>query len=90
MKNLMLDIPVTLSVEVGKKKFSIKEFLLLQQGTLITLDTKVQEPIKFYINGKLYGLCEIVAIAQNDNLNKEKYGIKIIKIFTPQELLKIY
>lgn len=86
----MLDIPVTLSVEVGKKKFSIKEFLLLQQGTLITLDTKVQEPIKFYINGKLYGLCEIVAIAQNDNLNKEKYGIKIIKIFTPQELLKIY
>ncbi len=89
MSNIALDIPVTITVEVGRVKLPIKEFLMLQQGSLVTLNNKAKEPLSFYVNGKLYGLCEVVAISNESNPSKEKYGIKILKIFSREELLKM-
>lgn len=67
------DIQVTLTVELGKAKMSIRDLLKLMPGSIINLDTEVGIPLKFYINGKYMGLCEIVTI-------NDKYGMRIIEI----------
>lgn len=77
------DVAITITVELGKTKMPIKEFLRLQQGSIVTLNTKDKEPLKFYANGRLLGLCEIVTLPPNH----EKYGIRILKLYTKEELL---
>lgn len=74
-RTLIDDIEVTISVELGKNKISIKELIKLMPGSIVNLDSLSQKPLKFYANGKLMGLCEIVVV-------NNKYGFRITEIYT--------
>lgn len=78
------DVGITITVELGRTKMPIKDLLSLQQGSIVGLNTKEGEPLKFYANGRLLGLCEIVTLAPKH----EKYGIRVLKLFTKEDLLK--
>ncbi|MCQ3828357.1 flagellar motor switch protein FliN [Microbulbifer elongatus] len=75
---MVMDIPVKLSVELGRTRITIKQLLELAQGSVIELDGLAGEPMDILINGYLVAQGEVVVI-------EEKYGIRITEIVTPQE-----
>ncbi|MWN06675.1 flagellar motor switch protein FliN [Gilliamella sp. Pas-s95] len=79
--NLILDIPVNLSVELGRTKMAIKDLLNLTQGSVIALDGQVGEPLDILINGYLIAQGEIVVVGDN-------YGVRITDIITPAERVR--
>jgi flagellar motor switch protein FliN/FliY len=72
---LIKDIKVEITVEIGRKKITIKELLSINQGSIVELETKTDEPLKFFVNGKLFGTCEIVQMPNN------KIGMRVLQIF---------
>lgn len=68
------DIEVTITVELGRNKLPIKDLLKLMPGSIAYLDQPVSEHLKFFANGKLIGLCELVVVNQ-------KYGLRVVEIF---------
>lgn len=74
----LLDIPVEISVEVGKSKVTIGELLSLAKNAIIELDKLAEDPVDIYVNSKLIGKGEIVV--SNDRL-----GVRILEIVTPKE-----
>ncbi|KFA58365.1 flagellar motor switch protein FliN [Gilliamella sp. Choc4-2] len=79
--NLILDIPVNLSVELGRTKMAIKDLLNLTQGSIIALDGQAGEPLDILINGYLIAQGEIVVVGDN-------YGVRIMDIITPSERVR--
>ncbi|SCC23733.1 flagellar motor switch protein FliN [Gilliamella intestini] len=79
--NLILDIPVNLSVELGRTKMTIKDLLNLTQGSVIALDGQIGEPLDILINGYLIAQGEIVVVGDN-------YGVRITDIITPAERVR--
>ena len=79
--NLILDIPIALSVELGRTKMAIKDLLNLTQGSVIALDGLAGEPLDILINGYLIAQGEIVVVGDN-------YGIRITDIITPSERVR--
>ncbi|OTQ80586.1 flagellar motor switch protein FliN [Gilliamella apis] len=79
--NLILDIPVNLSVELGRTKMAIKDLLNLTQGSVIALDGLAGEPLDILINGYLIAQGEIVVVGDN-------YGVRITDIITPSERVR--
>lgn len=79
--NLILDIPVDLSVELGRTKIAIKDLLNLTQGSVIALDGLAGEPLDILINGYLIAQGEIVVVGDN-------YGVRITDIITPSERVR--
>lgn len=75
---LILDVPLDVSVELGKTRKSIKEVLELQQGSIIQLDKMAGEPVDLIVNGKLIARGEVVVIDEN-------YGIRITAIISPMD-----
>lgn len=75
------DIQVTISVELGRVKLSIRELLKLVQGSILSLDKMVGEPLDFYVNNKLFGACEIVQV-------NDKLGMRIIEIYSKEKTAK--
>ena len=73
---LILDVPLDVSVELGKARKSIKDVLELQQGSIIQLDKMAGEPVDLIVNGKLIARGEVVVIDEN-------YGIRITAIISP-------
>ena len=71
--SLIKDIPVTISVELGRKRMGINDVLHLSPGAIITLQRQINEPIDLFVNDKLIGHGEIVAI---DNY----FGVRITNI----------
>lgn len=71
--DLILDIPVSLSVELGRTQMKVKEVMALSPGTVIELEKAVEEPVDLYVNGKLVGRGEVVVV--DDSL-----GIKITQV----------
>ncbi|MFZ5806706.1 MAG: flagellar motor switch protein FliN [Verrucomicrobiota bacterium] len=71
--DLILDIPVSLSVELGRTQMKVKEVMALMPGTVIELEKPVEEPVDLYVNGKLVGRGEVVVV---DN----SLGIKITQV----------
>jgi len=71
--SLIEDVPVTLSVVLGKRKMSLKEILELEQNQIITLNKYVDEPVDIYVNDKFFGYGEIV-------VENNKVGIRILSI----------
>ena len=69
------DIKVEITVILGSKKMSIHDIMKTNHGSIIELNTKVDEPLVFCVNGKRFGTCEIV------KLPNEKLGMKIVEIF---------
>ncbi|MGE5417126.1 MAG: flagellar motor switch phosphatase FliY [Acidobacteriota bacterium] len=78
--DLILDVPLDLSVELGKTKKSIKEILEMGPGSIIQLDKLAGEPVDLLVNGKLIAKGEVVVI-------DESYGIRITAIVSPMDRL---
>jgi flagellar motor switch protein FliN len=75
---LILDVPLQVSVELGKARKTIKEILELGPGSVIELDRLAGEPVDMIVNGKLIAKCEVVVI-------NETFGIRITDIIQPSE-----
>ncbi|MCG6656252.1 flagellar motor switch protein FliN [Halomonas campisalis] len=76
--DMIMDIPVKLTVELGRTKLTIKQLLELAQGSVIELDGLAGEPMDILINGYLIAQGEVVVV-------DDKYGIRITEIITPSE-----
>ncbi|MFG6176426.1 flagellar motor switch protein FliN [Halomonas sp. THAF12] len=75
---MIMDIPVKLTVELGRTKLTIKQLLELAQGSVIELEGLAGEPMDILINGYLIAQGEVVVV-------DDKYGIRITEIITPSE-----
>ncbi len=78
---LVMDIPVTLSVELGRTKIQIRELLQLAQGSVVDLDRLAGEPMDVLVNGFLIARGEVVLV-------NDKFGIRLTDIISPTERAK--
>ncbi len=78
---MILDIPVQLTVELGRTKTPIKNLLQLAQGSVIELDGLAGEPMDVLVNGCLIAQGEVVVV-------NDKFGIRLTDIITPSERLR--
>ncbi len=76
--SMVLDIPITVSVELGRTRMMVKELLQLGQGTVVELDKLAGEPMEILVNGRLIARGEAVVV-------NEKFGIKLTDIVSPSE-----
>ena len=79
--NMVLDIPVQLSVELGRTKVPIKHILQLGQGSVVELDALAGEPMGVLVNGYLSAQGEVVVV-------NDKFGIRLTDVVTPSERLR--
>lgn len=79
--NAILDIPISLSVEIGQTKISIRNLLQLNQGSVVELDRLAGEPLDVMVNNTLVAHGEIVVI-------NEKYGIRLTDVINALERVK--
>ncbi len=79
--SMVLDIPVQLSVELGRTKVPIKYILQLAQGSVVELDALAGEPMDVLVNGYLIAQGEVVVV-------NDKFGIRLTDIVTPSERLR--
>lgn len=77
----VLDIPVLLSVELGRTKVPIKHILQLGQGSVVELDALAGEPMDVLVNGYLIAQGEVVVV-------NDKFGIRLTDVVTPSERLR--
>ncbi|MFT5133766.1 MAG: flagellar motor switch protein FliN/FliY [Gammaproteobacteria bacterium] len=77
----ILDIPISLSVEIGQTKISIRNLLQLNQGSVVELDRLAGEPLDVMVNNTLVAHGEIVVI-------NEKYGIRLTDVISALERVK--
>ena len=78
---MVLDIPVQLSVELGRTRVSIKHILQLGQGSVVELDALAGEPMDVLVNGYLIAQGEVVVV-------NDKFGIRLTDVVTPSERLR--
>lgn len=76
--DVIMEIPVTLSVELGRTRLTIRELLDLAKGSVVELEGLAGEPMNILINGYLIAQGEVVVV-------EDKYGIRITDIITPSE-----
>ncbi|XAH23029.1 flagellar motor switch protein FliN [Xylophilus sp. GW821-FHT01B05] len=79
--NRVLDIPVQLSVELGRTRVPIKYILQLAQGSVVELDALAGEPMDVLVNGYLIAQGEVVVV-------NDKFGIRLTDVVTPSERLR--
>lgn len=79
--DVILDIPVTLAMEVGTTNISIRNLLQLNQGSVIELDRLAGEPLDVLVNGTLIAHGEVVVV-------NEKFGIRLTDVISPAERIK--
>ncbi len=79
--NMILDIPVQLTVELGRTKIPIKNILQLAQGSVVELDALAGEPMDVLVNGYLIAQGEVVVV-------NDKFGIRLTDIVTPSERMR--
>ncbi|WP_295460628.1 flagellar motor switch protein FliN [uncultured Pseudomonas sp.] len=79
--DVILDIPVTISMEVGHTDISIRNLLQLNQGSVIELDRLAGEPLDVLVNGTLIAHGEVVVV-------NEKFGIRLTDVISPTERIK--
>jgi flagellar motor switch protein FliN/FliY len=79
--DLILDIPVQLTVELGRTKIPIRHILQLAQGSVVELDGLAGEPMDVLVNGCLIAQGEVVVV-------DEKFGIRLTDIITPSERIR--
>ena len=77
----VLDIPVTLSMEIGRTRISIRNLLQLNQGSVVELERLAGEPLDVMVNGTLIAQGEVVVV-------NEKFGIRLTDIITPSERMR--
>jgi len=79
--NMILDIPVQLTVELGRTRIPIKNILQLAQGSVVELDAMAGEPMDVLVNGFLIAQGEVVVV-------NDKFGIRLTDIVTPSERMR--
>ena len=79
--DMVLDIPVQLTVELGRTRIPIKHILQLAQGSVIELDALAGEPMDVLVNGFLIAQGEVVVV-------NDKFGIRLTDIVTPSERMR--
>lgn len=77
----ILDVPVTLSMEVGRTRIPIRNLLQLNQGSIVELDREAGEPLDVYVNGTLIAHGEVVVV-------NEKFGIRLTDVISPAERIR--
>lgn len=78
---LILDIPVAITVEIGRTKMTIRNLLQLNQGGIIALDRLAGEPLDVLVNGTLVAHGEVVVV-------NEKFGVRLTDIVSKAERIK--
>lgn len=78
---VILDVPVTLSLEVGRSRISIRNLLQLNQGSVVELDRAAGEPLDVFVNGTLVAHGEVVVV-------NEKFGIRLTDVISPAERIR--
>jgi flagellar motor switch protein FliN/FliY len=79
--DVILDVPVTLSMEVGRTRIPIRNLLQLNQGSVVELDRAAGEPLDVFVNGTLIAHGEVVVI-------NERFGIRLTDVVSPAERLR--
>ena len=78
---IILDIPVTISMEIGRTQISIRNLLQLNQGSVVELDRLAGEPMDVRVNGTLVAHGEVVVV-------NEKFGIRLTDVISPADRVK--
>lgn len=79
--DFILDIPLKVSVELGRTQIMVKDLLQLGQGSVLELDKLAGEPLEILVNGKLVARGEVVVV-------NEKFGIRLTDIISPIERIE--
>ena len=79
--DVILDIPVTVGMEIGRTQLSIRNLLQLNQGSIVELDRLAGEPIDVLVNGTLVAHGEVVVV-------NEKFGIRLTDVVSPADRIK--
>jgi flagellar motor switch protein FliN/FliY len=79
--DFILDIPLDLSVELGRTKMLVNDLLQLGQGSIVELNKIAGEPLEIFINRKLVARGEVVVV-------NEKFGVRLTDIVSPMERVK--
>jgi flagellar motor switch protein FliN/FliY len=79
--DVILDVPVTLSLEVGRTRLPIRSLLQLNQGSVVELERAAGEPLDVYVNGTLVAHGEVVVV-------NEKFGIRLTDVVSPAERIR--
>jgi len=78
---MILDVPVTLSLEIGRTKMPIRTLLQLNQGSVIELERGAGEPLDVYVNGTLIAHGEVVVI-------NDRFGMRLTDVVSPSERIR--
>ena len=79
--DVILDVPVTLALEVGRTRMTIRDLLRLNQGSVVELDRPADEPMDVLVNGTLVAHAEIVVV-------DDMFGIRLIDVVSPTERIR--
>lgn len=79
--DVILDVPVTLSLEVGRTRLPIRSLLQLNQGSVVELERAAGEPLDVFVNGTLVAHGEVVVV-------NEKFGIRLVDVVSPAERIR--
>src|SRR5687768_1133263 len=78
---VILDVPVTLSLEVGRARIPIRNLLQLNQGSVVELERGAGEPLDLYVNGTLIAQGEVVVV-------NDRFGVRLTDVVSPAERIK--
>lgn len=79
--DVLLDIPVTLQLEIGRAKVSIRNLLSYTQGSVVEMDRLAGEPLDLLVNGTLIAHGEVVVV-------NDKFGVRLTDVVSPQDRIK--
>ncbi|BBL71506.1 flagellar motor switch protein FliN [Methylogaea oryzae] len=79
--DVILDVPVTIAMEIGRSKISIRNLLQLNQGSVVELDRLAGEPLDVFVNSCLIAHGEVVVV-------NDKFGIRLTDVISPTERIK--
>jgi len=79
--DLILDIPVTVSIELGRTRLQVEEILKLGQGSVVELEKLAGEPLEILVQGRPIGKGEVVVV-------NEKFGVRLMDIISPVERIQ--
>ena len=77
----ILDVPVTLSMEVGRARIPIRNLLQLTQGAVVELERGAGEPLDVFVNGTLIAHGEVVVV-------NDKFGVRVTDVISPAERIR--
>lgn len=79
--DLILDVPITLSMEVGRSRVPIRNLLQLNPGSVVELDRVAGQPLDVFVNGTLIAHGEVVVV-------NEKFGVRLLDVVSPAERIR--